>query len=365
MKKIVFAGGGTLGPVTPLLATVKALRVLDHQLVFEWIGTPNGPERVLIQNANITFHPLTVAKVPRYMSLEWFAFPFRWAKARMQARTLIKQINPDAVVTVGGFTAVPVVYAAKSQNTPCVTHQLDFEPGLANKAIAKQCISVTTSFQYETNPFETQADIQQIPTPVRFTLQDMPSRNEAAEEFGLNPERPTVLVFGGGTGAQALNEAINRTRDKLLEFTQVLHVTGTGKGAASTILSEKSGNKYVSRPFLDKQMLDAYACADVVIARAGLGTMSELSALQKPAILLPIPQSHQEANASMAKKEAAALILDQNSPTLDEELIQLTRQLLSDAEERLAMARRWNHVLPTDDGSTFAKRILRVSATRG
>lgn len=356
MKHVMIVGGGTLGPVTPLLAVVRAIRNLRSDVVFSWVGTPNGPERVLVEAAGIPFHVLPVAKLAKHPSLNWFAFPFQWMKARMAAKELIQRLRPDLVAGVGGFTAVPLMFAAHAAKIPCVTHQLDWEPGLANKPVVKFCDSVTSSFVYDKSPFAASVHVDAIPTPVRYQLQDLPTRNEGAEVFKLDPTKPIVLIFGGGTGAQALNEQVQRTLPQWLQFTQVIHLTGLGKGHETRV----SDARYVRRALLDKEMLSAYACADLVICRAGIGTLSELAALQKPAIIVPLPQSPQLANAREFADVSAAVVIDQDSPVFDQEVLERAKNLLHDADERLAMARRMVKVMPTDDGTTLAKRIVRL-----
>lgn len=363
MKRILFVGGGTLGPVTPLLAVASALRRLEPKLVLGWVGTPTGPERSLVQAASIPFFDLPVVKWPRYPTLQWLTMPFKWLSARAKAKALIQEWKPDLVVSAGGFTAVPLVYAAAAAGIPCVTHQLDKEPGLANRKIAAKCVEVTTSFTYAESPFPG-VKTEQIPTPVRFTLADVPSRTIAATHFGLDPQRPIILVFGGGTGAMGLNTAIQNTLDAWLEFTQVIHSTGAGKEQQ---LRSKPG--YTVKPFIGSlvpelqkdEMLLAYAAADIVIMRAGLGSLSECtSSLQKPTILVPMPNSHQEANAHEFEQVGAAFVVHQESPTFEKELLSTAQELLRDVEERVALGIRAQQILPTDDGTALAKHLLKI-----
>lgn len=356
---IVFVGGGTLGPVTPLLAAARRLKRLKPEVKLFWIGTPSGPERPLVEAQGIPFRSLPVVKWPRYPSLRWFTFPFDWARVRALAKRAVAEINPDAVVTAGGFTAVPVFFEAAKRGIPCFAHQLDREPGMANRRIAKLCGSMTTSFEYERPPFGEWVHDERIATPSRFASAEAMSRDEGCKTFGLDPHRPVVLIFGGGTGAQALNDMMSETRDAWLKMAQVIHVTGIGKSTKGT-----ASAGYAVKSFLDKDMLAAYAAADVVICRAGMGAFAEIAALKKAAILVPMPHSHQEANARAFEDRGAAVVVRQDTQAFSENLLSAARHLLENAAERQAIGERAHAFLPTDDGTEFAKRISASMAIR-
>lgn len=354
--KIVFVGGGSLGPVTPLLALGRALHRRDTRIEFAWIGTPQGPERALVEAAGMSFHALSVAKWPRYPSFQWLTFPFRALHARLEAGRLIRRLMPSAVVSMGGFTALPIVRAAAYKGIPCFTHQLDLEPGLTNRLIAQNCVSVTTSFEYEQRPFGERINDEPAPTPVRYERHHQPARTAAARHFGLDPDAHTILVYGGGQGAQALNESIQRTLKSWLTWTQVLHVTGPGKSNHRF----EVGRGYIQRELLnERDMSFAHALADLEIIRGGIGALSEVAALEKAAIVVPMPGSHQEANAHAFEEQGAIVRVDQDSATFDVDLFAAAKLLLQDAAERQAMGKRAHHFFPTDDGRALADRVLR------
>lgn len=355
--KVLFVGGGSLGPVTPLLATLRALRALEPTVAPIWIGTPHGPERGLVEAERIPFFSLPVLKWPRYPSFSWFTFPWRWWQVQREARRLLEEIRPDAVVSVGGFTATPIIRRAAAMGIPCFAHQLDFEPGLSNRLTARVCASVTTSFSYEKRPFGEGVCDEPLATPVRYTLKNIPARSMAAEAFDLDPKRPIVLVYGGGQGAQALNDVIARTLETWLPFTQVIHVTGQGKSHGSKTDVRRG---YIVRALLgEREMGFAHAAADVEIVRGGIGTLSEIAALKKAAIVVPMPGSHQEANAHAFEERGSVVVFDQRSATFADDLLSATKLLLGDPKERQAMGGRAHQFFPTDDGTAFAKRILR------
>jgi len=353
--KIVFTGGGTLGPVTPLLATAKAIQKTAPQAEFIWYGTPNGPEQFVVKEAGIPFRAISVAKIPRYFSFRLFRFPFDYARARMQAEKFLREDQPDLIVSGGGFTAVPVMRAGFSRHIPCAIHQLDKVPGLSNKMVAKICTLVTTSFPYQTPPFGADVKTLAIATPTRFSAKEISTREDAAKAFALHPKKPIILLVGGGTGAQALNEAMWKHLESLLKTTQIIHVTGKGKG------NDARMEGYVQRDLLDAaDMLQAYGAADIVLSRAGMGAISELSALKKPTILIPIPRSHQEVNAKTLAETRACILLDQSDVDFSDLLLKTIQDLLVDEEARTKMGERFHAIFPTDDGTQLARQLLKL-----
>lgn len=349
---IAFAGGGTLGPVTPLLAVAKSIKHTVKQVDLVWFGTPDGPEKAVVEKEGFRFIPITVAKLPRHLDIRLFTFPLDSMKAQREAREALKSIKPDAVVTAGGFTGVPVVKEAAKLGIPCVMHQLDLVPGLSNRAVVKSCQSITTSFPYEKPPFGVPST--RIATPMRFSSAELPSREEACRYLGFTFEKPIVFVVGGGTGAAMLNDAIDQRIDAWLEFTQVLHVTGKGKMGSRKI---RAG--YIAREFLDaEEMKYAYAAADLIVTRAGIGALSEISGLSKPAIIVPIPGNQQEENAKAFHRAKAGIHATQEQPEFSENLAKLAKHLLSDPDELARMGQAAHAFFPTDDGSALAERVI-------
>ncbi len=354
--KILFAGGGSLGPVTPLIATSRALARLEKKIDFAWIGTPTGPERALAEAEGMKFSSLPVVKLPRYPSLKWLTLPFDWLRVRALARAELDRIKPDVVVSVGGFTATPVFIEAVKRGIPCVMHQLDLRPGLSNRRVARLCSSVTTSFEYERPPFGQWVADERIASPVRFQSSDLPSRTAAAKHFGLDAKQPVMLVVGGGTGAQPLNEHIQRTLKDWLKITQVLHLTGRGKNQG---LKEQAG--YVVRELLVDDMDQAYALADLALSRAGFAGLAEMTAsLRIPTIAVPLPGTEQEENARAFEEQSALVVVPQSHPHFDNEILTAARLILSDTDIQRELGKCASDFLPTDDGTALAKRVLKV-----
>lgn len=337
-----------MGPVTPLLAVARAMRARRDDVKFVWAGTPDGPERAVVEAEGFAFYPVPVAKFPTYPSIRWFTWPFDYFRAVRVAREIVDRVRPVLVVSGGGFTGVPVIRYASRRGIPCAIHQLDAEPGRSNRIVARLCRSVTTSFQYDQPPFPGIAS-ERVATPCRFASVTPPSRQDAAKYFDLDPDRPCVFITGGGTGALSLNEAIWNELLKLLAITQVIHVTGKGKGRP-----EIQYTGYVQAEFFDEStMLVAESLADVVVSRAGMGSIVEFVALKKSAILVPLP-GHQEANAARVPFPVVTHG-EHFSTRLHDAII----ELLNNPDRQHEISLRASEALPVDDGSALAERWLR------
>lgn len=344
--KIAFAGGGSLGPVTPLLAVAKAIvrrKTKDDKIEFIWFGTPDGPEREIVEAAGMRFYPITVAKLPRYPDMRWLTFPFDLYKARLQAREILKKEMPNIVASVGGFTAVPVMREASRLAIPCAIHQLDVVMSWSNKAVEHLCSVRTTSFARD--------GYEQIPTPSRFAGVDSRFRGNDLGMSGNDKERKTILIVGGGTGASALNEAIAERLSEWVALAEIVHVTGKGKRGG---LTDSQG--YRVHEFLDESgMKHALQEADVVISRAGIGSLTDIASCSKAAILVPIPSNQQEENAKWFEETGVVRVVRQGDG-FSGRLLEAAKEMLFDPEYYGDMVHAF---FETDDGSALAERILK------
>ncbi len=355
MPFLAFTGGGTLGPVTPLLAARKQFLTKHPEWETIWFGTPQGPERALLEAEGIVFFPVPITRVPRYISVQALAelvtLPIRYLRAIHEVRKELAMYKPALVISAGGYTAAPVARVARKMHIPCYTHQLDRLPGMTNRMIAELCAVRTTSFVYDHPVFGKQYPAQPIATPTRFGLADLPGRAQALSRLGLDPCKKTILVMGGGTGAQALNELAAASLARWLAHGwQVLHLTGEGKASGY----EKT-NGVVTKPLcLFPEIKTWFAAADVVITRAGMGTLSELTACKKPMIIVPIADSHQEQNAAVFEAQQAAFVLSQQDPNLPHVVERALGKLLADERFAQSMTMRASLTLPTDRGQAMA-----------
>ena len=325
MKKIILTGGGTAGHVTPNLALIP--RLLNDGWEVHYIGAANSAEQELISKVpEVTFHTVSVGKLRRYFDPKNFSDPFRVIRGIRQATGIIRKIKPNIVFSKGGFVSVPVVYGAKLNGVPIVTHESDLTPGLANKLcmpFAKvQCCTFPEAVKYA------KGKGVHTGTPIRPEILQGDKRR-GRQLFGFNDSRPVLMVVGGSSGAQAINQVVWQSLPKLTENFQVLHLCGKGN---LTAVYEGTSN-YVQREYLNDEMADAYACADILVSRAGANALCEILAVRKPALLIPYPKGasrgDQLLNAESFKNRGFSKVLLQEDMT-PETLIKGVEQLYHD-----------------------------------
>jgi len=347
--KILFSGGGTLGPVTPLLAVADAWRKKDTSVEMVWVGTPKGPEHILIESRGIPFRPLTVARLTRYLSGEWLFFPLALISAFSKAAWILWREKPDIIASAGGYTSVPIVLVGWMMRIPSWVHQSDVEPILTNRLLAPFATWVTTTWQ-QTHFTFAKRKTACVGNPVRSEM-TKGSRAHAEKQFGLQSSKPTVLVIGGGTGSVWLNELADMLKQHLASETQLIHLTGAGKLEGRT-----SSEGHVVKEMMTSELSDAYAIADVVVSRAGAGAIAELSACKKATVIIPLPKSPQEKNADAIKN--ASVVCEQSTHS-KEEIAQIIQDLLDDPVRRLSLGERLGQALQTDVANKIMEMILK------
>lgn len=329
--KIVLSGGGTLGPVAPLLALVEASRERGDGHEFFWIGTERGVELPLVRKAGIETFEIPSGKFRRYFSLKNFSDLFQIVRGFFVARAILKEVRPDVVVSAGGYVSVPVHYGAWTLGIAGVVHQQDVVITLSNRLMSWVAARVTVSLEEQRNAFNARKTVL-TGNPVRPSVLRA-TRDEALRAFHLDDALATVFIFGGGTGADAINRAVSDMVREYGDQFQVVHLTGRDRGR---VAADASGT-YHPYQFFTGEMALAYAAADVVVGRAGFNTICEAAAWRRPMILVPIARSHQEANAARAAAAGAAVVLSEGELS-GASLLAAVRSLLTDDGKYEAMA---------------------------
>ena len=313
MKKIVLTGGGTAGHVTPNLALLPSLKERGYEILY--IGSYNGIERKLIENAGIEYSGISSGKLRRYFDLKNFSDPFRVLKGCAEARRLIKKYRPDVVFSKGGFVSVPVVLAAKHYKIPTIIHESDMTPGLANKICIPSAAKVCCNFP-ETLAYLPNDKAVLTGSPIRKELLEG-DRITGLNYSGLSASRPIILVIGGSLGSVAVNRAVRAVLPKILETYQVIHICG--KGNLDEHLIGRNG--YVQYEYVDAPLRHLFAAADLIISRAGANSICEILALKKPNILIPLSASasrgDQILNARSFEKQGFSKVLEEEQLTDD------------------------------------------------
>lgn len=309
-KHFLMTGGGTLGSVTPLLAIVAELRKRDAHTAVSWVGTPSGPERLVVESNRIPFHALSAPKLHRYKKWTWPLVPVQLAVSVVRAFGLLRGIRPHMVLTAGAFVSVPVVLAAWVMRIPVWVHQLDVQPGIANKVMARFATRVSVTFEETAAAFPAKKTLV-VGGMFRHALRQG-DKAVAVARYGFDASLPTVLVMGGGTGAAQINEAMAVIRRDITPHANVLHLVGRGKMLTAL---EANGDHYAALEFLNEGIADAYAAADMVVCRSGLGTICELAALGKPAIIVPF-HAFEFPNAKALEERNAAEVVWYMTPQI-------------------------------------------------
>jgi len=320
--KIFLTGGGTMGSVMPLLALVPRLKENFPEIEIFWIGTKKGPEKRVIKNYQLNFKGILGGKWRRYFSWRNFLDLFLILLGFFQSIFIILKYRPHLIISAGGFIGVPLIWAGWILRKKIIIHQQDLKPGLANKLTSPFAQKITVVFEESSEKFPFQKTIW-LGNFIREEILEG-SKERARKIFHLKENFPTLLILGGGTGALSLNQLVWQILPELLKFSQIIHVTGRGKN----FFQEKFPT-YHPYEFLLNDLRDAYAVADLVISRAGLSTLSELSILAKPTILIPLPGSHQEKNASYFEKKKAVIVLRQKDLKGREFLEEIKKILLN------------------------------------
>ena len=279
-KKIVFTGGGTAGHVTPNIALLPYLQKEGYDAFY--IGSYNGIEKRLMEDFDIPYYGISTGKFRRYFDLKNLSDPFRVIKGYSQALRILKELKPDIVFSKGGFVSVPVVRAAATLKIPCIIHESDMTPGLANKLCIPVATKVCCNFP-ETVKYVPSGKAVLTGSPIRTEL-TTGSKLAALELCGFTANKPVVMIIGGSQGATSVNVMIREALPKLLEDFQVVHICGKDK--VDNLMLTIPGYKQFE--YLKSDLKDVFAMADVVVSRAGANAICELLALKKPNLLIPL-----------------------------------------------------------------------------
>ncbi|MEI6655585.1 MAG: undecaprenyldiphospho-muramoylpentapeptide beta-N-acetylglucosaminyltransferase [Verrucomicrobiota bacterium] len=336
-RKILIACGGTGGHLFPGIAVAEALQARGHEVRL-LISEKRVDAEASAKYPHLKFE--TVAAVAKPPTLSPRMLPFLWKlwTSVSHCKQVIRALGAEAVLGMGGFTSLPPVYAGHQLGLKTFIHDSNARPGRANGLTSRFCSGIFLGMD-AAKAFFPGGDTTTTGTPVRPEILHLPTRAEAAARFGLDPLLPTFLVTGGSQGAHRLNELSALAAASLPGDTQVLHIAGTSDYArVAEIARGQTGYKVVG--FCD-QMASAYALADLVIARAGASSLSEIAQVGLPSILVPYPfatDDHQTRNAEVFEQAGAAKLIQERNLSA-EQLAALAITLLRDPQRLSQMAR--------------------------
>ncbi|MGI9145121.1 MAG: UDP-N-acetylglucosamine--N-acetylmuramyl-(pentapeptide) pyrophosphoryl-undecaprenol N-acetylglucosamine transferase [Chloroflexota bacterium] len=354
--KVLLAGGGSGGSATPVLAVAQALRRRAADVEFLYIGTREGPEAALAAAEDVPFAGVATGKLRRYWDVRNLSDPFHVAAGTLEAYRLIRRFRPHVAFAAGGFGAVPPMVAARAAGAYTLIHQQDVEPGLANRLLVPFAERITVSLPTSLAHFPA-GRTSVTGNPIRAAVLNADPRL-AFEDLQLDCSLPLLVVTGGGTGALGLNRLVAAAAPRLIQHLQVVHLTGRGRGVPAATDSKR----YRAIEFLVEQMPHLLAAATIVVSRAGMGTLTELAALGKPSLIVPLPGSHQLANAQAFAQLGAIEVAVQDTLTADS-LANRILQLLSDAPRRELLGRALAGCMPRDAADRIAGVLTAAAAT--
>lgn len=342
--KFILSGGGTGGHIYPAIAIANELKKRHPNAEFLFVGAEDRMEMEKVPQAGYKIEGLWISGLQRKLTFRNLLFPFKLISSLIKAGNIVKKFKPNVVIGTGGFASGPLLRRASAKGIPCVLQEQNSYAGVTNKILAKKAKKICVAYDHMEQFFPANK-IVKTGNPVRGDLVQMNvKKEEALTFFELSLEKPTLVVLGGSLGARRINQLIEKELSFFKELgIQVLWQCGK--------LYYEEYKKYQSDDvkvfdYLNK-MDYTYAAADIVISRAGAGSVSELCIVGKPVIYIPSPnvsEDHQTKNAmALEEKEAAILVkesdLDSEFETIFSDLFKdkAKQNLIGDNAKKLAM----------------------------
>ncbi len=379
--KILAAGGGSGGHVTPVVAVLREIKdKAPHAEIRFWCDRKFAPQARSVMghfDESIQVSTIYSGKLRRYnqlpllqqmLHLRTIVFPnirdmFLVIIGFVQSLVKLMLWRPDVVFTKGGFVCLPIGYAARLLRIPLVIHDSDAHPGLTNRLLAKGATAIGTGAPLRFYPYPLAiSHYVGVPVVADFTPYSDERRRQVKQQLGFNPVRPLIVVTGGGLGAQRINMAVANVLNELLEHTNVILISGEGGYDEMRSLTPQDDDRYQLHAFVSKGMADMLGAADVVVARAGATTILELAALAKPTILIPnayLTGGHQLKNAAVYAEKGAVSILNEKDLDKNPSLfVDEVCNILADKNRQQSMAAAFHEFAKPHAARDMATLIL-------
>lgn len=360
-KRIIIGGGGTGGHVFPAISIATALRSLDKNVEILFVGARDRLEMEKVPEAGFEIRGLPVAGFQRRLTLKNLSFFVKLWRSLRISRNIIKEFKPHIVAGVGGYASGPILRAAASAGIPLVIQEQNSYAGMTNRLIAGKAEKIFVSYEGMEKYFPKEK-IMITGNPVRQDiLKSQTTREEALRFYNLDPAMKTLLVIGGSLGSGTINNSLLKGFRHFDPQTQIIWQTGKNYyDKVREEFSKVANNRIHIVPFI-KNMELAYKASDIIISRAGAGTISELTFVGKPVILVPSPnvaEDHQTKNArSLVEKNAAVLVPDKEA---EESLVATCSALLKDEERMEKLSRNIMQLAKYNSAEKIAKEILKL-----
>jgi UDP-N-acetylglucosamine--N-acetylmuramyl-(pentapeptide) pyrophosphoryl-undecaprenol N-acetylglucosamine transferase len=362
-KRIIISGGGTGGHIFPAISVANALRRIDPEMEILFVGAEGRMEMEKIPAAGYRIVGLPVAGIHRSFTLKNITVLIKLLKSLNMAKKVIKEFKPDVVVGVGGYASGPVLRQAGRMGIPTLIQEQNSYAGVTNKLLAKRASVICVAYDGMDKYFPAEKIIK-TGNPVRQNFDNLNSlESEALSFFNLKKGFPVILVLGGSLGAGSINKSLSENINKLRDSDcQWLWQTGKHYFENVNALISLSFSENISVHGFINRMDYAYAAADIILSRAGAGTISELCLVGKPVILVPSPnvaEDHQTRNAkALSEKEAAVLISDDQA---SEKLVDEAIKLISDKTRRYQLSQNILNMADRDADIRIAEEVLKLA----
>ena len=312
--KVILSGGGTGGHIYPAIAIADEIKRRNPEAEILFVGAKNRMEMQKVPAAGYSIKGLWISGIQRKLTLDNLSFPLKLISSLFKSHQILKQFKPDVVIGTGGFASGPLLKAANQKNIPTLIQEQNSYAGITNKWLAKDAQKICVAYEGMEKYFPS-SKIQFTGNPVRQDLLKIDENNEKAiAHFELRPEKKTILVLGGSLGAKKINELIE---ENIVFFKEqnVQLIWQTGKLYYEKFKAYAANEHIKVHQFLNEMDL-AYAAADLIISRAGAGSVSELCVVGKPVIFIPSPnvaEDHQTKNARSISQSNAAIYLKESA----------------------------------------------------
>ena len=369
--RILFTGGGTAGHIFPIIAIVRELRKAGSDAKFFYAGPKDDFGEILLSQEGIKLKWILAGKVRRYFSFKSVLenivdILFKTPLGLIQSFFYVFALAPDLIFSKGGYGSLGTVIASQVLQVPIILHESDVTPGLANRFISRLARQIFVAFPVAQTEYFSQEKMIAVGNPLRAELL-RGNKDKAKEYFDLTGEKPVILVLGGSQGAQAVNDLLLAILPDLLADFEIIHQTGSKnleqlKAEAKVVISEDLNRRYHPIGFLKEvELRDAFEISELVISRAGSGSIFEIAALQKPSILIPLSssaQDHQLKNAYAYAQNKAAVVMEEANltPRFFHEKI---KYLFANPDELQKMSQRAREFSRPDSAKIIAGYIIK------
>lgn len=355
---ILLSGGGTGGHIYPAIAIANELKERHPDSKFLFVGAEGRMEMEKVPQLGYEIKGLNITGLQRSLSLKNLSFPFKLISSLLKANRIITKFKPNVVIGTGGFASGPTLYMANKKHIPSLIQEQNSYPGITNKILAKKVNKICVAYDGLEKYFPAEKLIK-TGNPVRQDLLDIErKREEALRHFKLNPDKKTLVIMGGSLGARAINKALEKYIQTILKNdVQVIWQSGKLYYQEYKKYSEIEGVQVIE--FIQRMDL-LYAAADILISRAGAGSISELCIVGKPVIFIPSPnvaEDHQTKNAKSVTDLKAAILLKESEIS---RLPQVIEQLLGDEQKQISLSQNIKKLALPDATKQIADEVEKI-----